>query len=262
MKILTVCVAAALAVSGATCAYAADDSAAVVTRDFTDTVAPAQQATYEAGEKAWNECLRQHGFKYNVVALQHATGNTYTYAYEIGPYTWADFDEMHSTEDACDATVRSQLNPHLKMETSNFFVDRPDMSHVGPGGLDAWRKPGMPFIDVVAVTLNPGRAANEAFMSALKKIAAANTKTKSTVYYRVLTVQAGGEDAPDYVWVFPRKSWADYGVFVNSSLRKMLESAYGNAEADAILKSLESSIAKESEHIDSSNAGLSYIAGK
>ncbi|MGH8113723.1 MAG: hypothetical protein ACREPS_01515, partial [Rhodanobacteraceae bacterium] len=240
-------------------AYAADANSNVVSRDFTDTVAPAQQAAYEAGEKAWNECLRQHGFKYNVVALQHATGNTYTYAYEIGPYTWADFDRMHSIENACDATVRTQLNPHLKDETSNFFVDQPEMSYMPAG----WRTQTVtPLLDVVGVTLKPGHAAHEAFVAAVEKIVAAAVKSKSSVYYRVLAVQAGGVDAPDYVWVFPRKGWADYGVFVNSSLRKMLEGAYGKADTDAILKSLEDSIAKESEHMDSYDADLSYLAGK
>lgn len=258
MKVLTVCVIAALAVSAFGVAYAGDDSAAVVTRDFTDTVTPAQQVAYEAGEKAWNECLRQHGFKYNVIALQHATGNTYTYAYEIGPYSWADFDEMHSIEDACDATFRAEGNPHLKSETSNFFVEKSELSYMPAG----WRNQTVtPLLDVITFTLKPGRAADEAFTAAVKKITAAAVKTKSPVYYRTLAVQAAGdENAPDYLVVVPEKSWAEYGA--PSHLWKMMASVYGQADADAIRKSLDDSIAKSSEHIDSYNAGLSYIAGK
>ncbi|HEU0276391.1 MAG TPA: hypothetical protein VFQ95_01010 [Rhodanobacteraceae bacterium] len=259
MKVQTVCIVAALAALGVTKAYAADANPASITRDYTDTVAPAQQAAYEAGEKAWNECLRQHGFKYDVIALQHATGNTYTYAYEIGPYSWADFDRMHATENACDATVSAQLNPHLRNETSTFFVDQPDMSYLPAG---ARTLPPPPLIDIVAYTLKPDHAAYETFTSAVKKITAASIKTRSLIYYSTMAVQAGGEGAPDYVVAIGRKNWSDYGTLVNSSLRKMLEGVYGKSATDALLKSFEESIAKASEHVDSYNADLSYLAGK
>lgn len=260
MKILTVSVFAALAVSGFAAAYAADANDSVVTRDFTDTVVPAQQAAYEAGEKAWNACLRQHGFKYNVVALQHATGNTYTYAYEIGPYTWADFDAMHSIENTCDAKVRAQLNPHLEHETSIFFVDEPDLSHLGSGGLAAWHDSMAPFLYVQYFTLKHGRAAREAFTSAVKKITQAAARTNSPIHYRALAVQGGDDGAPDYVLVIGRKDWADYGAL--GSPWKMVEGAYGKAAADAIRESLDGSIASTSDHVDSYNADLSYLAGK
>lgn len=257
MKILTVCVAAALALSATASVYAADANQNVVTRDFTDTVAPAEQAAYEAGVKAYNECLHQHGLKFNEIALTHETGNTYVYAYEIGPYTWADFDKIDAESKPCDATWRSQSNPHLKSEISLFFTDQPEMSHMPVG----WRdQPVSPLLDVIYFTLKPGHAAHEAFTSAVKKITAAAAKTKSTVYYRTLEVQAGDDGAPDYVLVLGLKSWADFGAL--GGPWKMVESAYGKAAADAIRASLNDSIAKSSSHIDSYKADLSYFAGK
>lgn len=257
MKILTVCVAAALALSTTASAFAADVNQNVVTRDFTDTVAPAQQAAYEAGVKAYNECLRQHGLKFDEIALTHETGNTYVYAYEIGPYTWADFDTIGTESKPCDATWRSQSNPYLKSEISLFFVDQPELSHMPAG----WRdQPYPPLLDVMYFTLKPGHAAHEAFTAAIKKIVAASAKTKSTVYYRMLEVQAGDEGAPDYVLALGLKSWADFGAL--GSPWKMMEEVYGKADTDAIRTSLNDSIAKSSSHIDSYKADLSYIAGK
>lgn len=80
MKILTACVVAALAASAVGSAFAADSDKAVVMRDFTDTVAPAQQQAYEAGLKAYNQCLHEHHVKFGEPTVTHDTGNDYMYS--------------------------------------------------------------------------------------------------------------------------------------------------------------------------------------
>jgi hypothetical protein len=259
MKILSVCVAAALAIPAVSSALAAEPGKAVVTRVFSDTVAPAEQQAYETGEKAWNQCLHDHGVKFNVQALVHETGNTYMYSYTVGPYAWADFDEMTTAMKSCDATWRSQGNPHLKGETSEFVVDQPEMSHMPMG----WQNQApSALLDVMFFTLKHGRDAHDAFVAAAKKIAAAAEKAKWPYYFRFLEVQGGDEGSPDYILVMPNKSWAEYGEEADPSLWKMVGGVYGKAETNALRKSVNDAIDHTSEHVDRYNADLSYIAGK
>ena len=119
MKTLTACVVAALAVSACASAYAADANQAMVMRDFTDTVAPAQQQAYEAGLKAYNQCLREHHVKFRESTVTHETGNDYMYSTDVGPLTWADVDTLYAEANSCYATWRAQGNLHLKSDTGS-----------------------------------------------------------------------------------------------------------------------------------------------
>ncbi|MGA8277778.1 MAG: hypothetical protein WB784_06250 [Rhodanobacteraceae bacterium] len=259
MKILNSCLMSALVLAAGTSAYAAEANKAVVSRDYTDSIAPAEQQAYEAGAKAYNQCLREHGSKYTWTAWVHETGDVYKYSYVAGPYTWADFDTMHSVGKACDATWRTQSNPHLMGETSVFMVDQPEMSHMPKD----WDKQAPPaFIDVTYFNLNPGNAADEAFTSDVKKITAAAAKANWPYHYRTLQVQYGDAGAPDYIVVSAGKNWADLGAEPDPSFWKMVEGVYGKAEAAALRKSLNDAIKDSSSHVDSYNADLSYIAGK
>ncbi len=259
MKTLSICVVAALAVSGFTAANAANADGAVVNRDYTDIVSPANQQAYEAGVKAFNQCLREHGSKYAWTAWAHQTGNVYSYSFVTGPHTWADFDAMREVGKACDATWRTQANPHLESEYSAFMIDQPEMSYMPA---DWASQPQPRLIAVVLFTLKPGREADATFKDVVKKIAAAADKAKWPYHFRSLATQGGDEGAPDYIAVFPSKSWAEYGAWANASLWKMVEGVYGKAEADAMRKSINDVIAKSSDHIDSYDADLSYIPGK
>ena len=259
MKILTICVMSALALTTASGALAAEADKAVVNRDWTDSVAPAQQQAYEAGLKAYNQCLRDHGVKYNQATVTHETGDTYKYSTVTGPYTWADFDAMDAATKPCDTTWRTQSNPHLLSETSVFMVDQPELSHMPAG----WEKQAPPaLINVIYETLKPGHDASEAFIAVIKKIAAAAEKSKWPYYFRVMKVDGGDEGSPDYLVVLPEKSWADYGADASPSLWKMVEGVYGKDDTAALRKSLNDAVQHSSSHIDRSNADLSYIPGK
>lgn len=259
MKILTACVMAAIGLSAITCAHAADSDNAVVFRDFTDTVAPAQQQAYEAGLKAYNQCLHAHHVKFSEPTVTHETGNDYQYSTDIGPVTWADLDTVDAQAKACDATWRAQGNPHLKGETSAFMVLQPGMSNLPAG----WQKQTPPpILHVIDYTLKPGHDAGMAFTDAVKKITAAAVKSKWPNYWMTAQIEGGGDGAPDYVLVIRSKNWAEVGMEPNPSLWKMVANVYGQADADSIRKSLSDAIAKASDHFDKYNADLSYTAGK
>lgn len=259
MKILTACVVAALAVSAAGSALAADSDKAVVFRDYTDTVVPAQQQAYEAGVKAYNQCLREHHVKFSEPTVTHETGNDYQYSSDIGPVTWAEMDVLAEQAKACDATWRNQANPHIKGETSTFMVMQPDMTHL-PADWRAQTPP--PILHIIDYTLKPGYDAEAAFTAAVRKITAAAAKAKWPYYWMTARIEGGGDGAPDYILVIRSKNWTDAGTEPNPALWKMVASVYGQADADAIRKSLDDSFAKASDHYDKYNADLSYTASK
>ena len=259
MKILTVCVVAALAASATSSVFAADLNKAVVWRDFTDTVAPAQQQAYEDGIKAYNQCLREHHAKFSEPTVTHETGNDYMYSTDVGPLTWAEMDTLDAQAKACDATWRAQGNPHVKSETSGFMVTQPEMSHL-PANWRSQTPP--PILHVIDYTLKPGRDASMAFVDSVKKITAAADKAKWPYYWMTAQIEGGGEGAPDYVLVIRSKNWADVGTEPNPALWKMVEGVYGKADTDALGESVNNAIDKTSEHVDSYDADLSYIPGK
>lgn len=259
MKVLTACVVAALAASAVGSAFAADSDKAVVWRDWTDTVAPAQQQAYEDGIKAYNQCLREHHVKFSEPTVMHETGNNYMYSTDVGPLTWADMDTLGAEAKACDATWRSQSNPHLKGETSAFMVTQPGMSHL-PADWKTQTPP--PLLHVFDYTLKPGHDADAAFTDAIKKITAAAAKAKWPYYWATMAIEGGGDGAPDYLLVIRSKNWAEVGMDPNPTLWKMVAGVYGQASADAIRKSLNDAIAKSPDHFDKYNADLSYTAGK
>jgi len=254
-RIIASCVASAIALLSFTGVNAA--TADKVTRVYNDVVAPADQVAYEAGVKAYNKCLGEHGFKYTWTALGHETGNTYLYSYISGPHSWADFDAMHESGKACDDAWRTNANPHLKGETSTFLVEMPEMSHMSK---DMNAKPVL--TNITFFTLKHGHDAYVMFTDAVKKINAAAEKSNWGGHYTFQSVRGGDKNFPDFIASNQYKSWADYGADVDPPLWKMVEGAYGKAEADALRKAINDSTEDITSHVDVYNADLTYTAPK
>lgn len=252
IPIWLVSVAVSLFVAGA---QAAETDNANVVRDYTDVVMPANQQAYETGVKAYNQCMHEHGFKYKWTALSHVTGNVYVYSYVTDPVEWGDFDTMHATGGACDSVWRSEVNPHLKSETSAFMVVKPELSHM-PQGM----KLGTGLIGVTYFKLKGGHETHEMFANTLKLIAEAAAKSNWPGRYLFSMVQDAGPDSPDFVLVWPAKNWADFGREVDPPLWKMLEEVYGKKKAGELRKALAETIVTLSSHVDQYNADLTYTA--
>lgn len=255
MKFITSCVLSTIALSAFTSVNAADAEKGTISRVYNDVVAPAEQVAYEAGVKAFNKCLAEHGSKYTWTAWGHETGNTYLYSYVAGPYTWADFDKMGEIGKACDAAWRTSSNPHLKGETSAFLELKSELSHAAK---DTNAKPNL--MNVVWFTLKRGREASDAFTDGMKKVAAAAEKANWSNHFILQKVRGGDKDFPDYILASQYKSWADYGADPNPALWKMVEGVYGQAEADAIRKSVNGAIEDLHSHINKYNEELTYTA--
>lgn len=236
-------------------AYAAGMDKANVVRDYTDSVAPADQVAYEAGVKAYNQCLAQHGVKYKWSAWTHETGNVYMYSYVTDPLAWADFDTMHTQSAACESVWRSQANPHLQGETSAFMVGKPDMSYM-PNGTSL----GTGLIDVTYFYLKPGHMPYEAFTDAAKMIATAAAKSSWPGSWTFAEVQDGGDGAPDFILVWGGTGWADLNQDIDPPMWKMVANVYGQKKADEIRKTVNDAIKRTSSHVDAYSEDLTYTS--
>ncbi|KLD64276.1 hypothetical protein [Dyella japonica] len=255
MKHTTFGLALTLLFSCTTAAIAADNAKTLVVRDYTDSVAPADQEAYEAGIKAFNQCLSQHGFKYNWGAWVHETGDTYAYSYVTDPLPWSAFDAMRTAGKACDGAIRTGVNPHLKSEISAFMEIHPELSHMANG-----QTINQPYIEVISFKLKQGHEAREAFLDVVKKITAAADKSKWPNYYATGEIRDAGGDAPDFQVLIPAKSWEEIGKEPATPLWAMVESVYGKPEAQAMRKSLNDAVQEQNSHVDSYNTDLSYKA--
>lgn len=232
---------------------AADTNPASLSFDIEDTVAPAQQAAYEAGVKTYNQCLSQHGFKFAVPALAHVTGNTYVYSYVVILPNWAALDTNHTMSAVCDSAFELDVNPHLLSETADVSTVMPGFSHY-PNDMPAIT----PLTEVISFTLKPGMAAYDAFTKGVKAIYAAEAKSNWPYYSELDAMNYAGPGAPDFQLIIPARSWAEIGTPESPSVWKMLANVYGQRKADEIHKSIDDAIASSEEHVDRYAPSLSY----
>jgi len=242
----------AIAVAAAS-VHAAEADTANVVRIYRDSVEPARQQAYEAAVRKYNKCLGQHGFKYSWRTWTHETGDTHMYSFAAGPYTWADFDTLGATDKACEDTWRTQGNPNMKDEISLFLVAQPELSRMPDAD-----KPAL--INVTSFKLRSGRAADDAFTEAMRKIGAAAETSRWPTRYTLYKTRGGDRDVPDYILVSPYKNWAEYGAGPDPSVWKMVESVYGKKETEALRKQLDEALADVYSHVDNFSVDLSYIA--
>lgn len=228
-----------------------------VSRVYVDTVAPGDQSAYEQAAESYNSCLREHGFKYGWSAWVHETGPTNEYTWIAGPYTWADFDALAKADAPCEYLWRAQASPRLKLETSAFLVDLPELSHVvaGDGAAPVLRA-------VLEFTLKVDAAADAAFSEGERKIAAAAAKSHWPNAFRVQRMRGGGAGAPDYVITAEYPSWAAYGAGPQPPLWDMVAGVYGKSEADAIRKAMDGATRSLAAHVEAYSARLSYVVSE
>lgn len=248
----------ALATMTVTCARAAEPQPqpSLVSREYTDVVAPADQAAYEAGIKAYHQCLRRHGFKYTWRAWTHETGDTHSYTYRTDALLWSAFDDMQASSKACDDTLHTYVNPRLKSESSAFIEPLPAMSHRPAGGAGA--ASDEPIAEVNYFKLKNGHEPQETFVTVMQKVAAAAEKAHWNFYFAMSTLRDADANAPEFIMVVRSKNWGEVGRMPDTPMWSMVEKVYGKDEAQAMRKSLNEAFLYETARIDSYNAELSY----
>lgn len=255
MKTVATLLVLMLTVTCTVCVRAADPGPTLVSREYTDVVAPAEQAAYEAGIKAYNQCLREHDFKYSWTAWVHETGDTFSYSYTTDPLPWAAFDAMHAAAQACDPVLRSSVNPHLKSEMSGFTQMHPELSHLSEG----WRA-NEPFVEVNNIKLKPGHEPTGTFVDVMQKVTAAAEKTRWNYQYTISDVRDTDSNTPNFILAISSESWAELGKEPETPMWAMVATVYGKDTALAMRKSLNDALDYETNYIKSYSAELSYKA--
>jgi hypothetical protein len=255
MKSVATLLALTLAVICTVNVHAANESTTLVSREYTDVVAPSEQAAYEAGIKAYNHCLGEHEYKYSWTAWVHETGDTFSYSYTTDPLPWAAFDSMQVAEHACDPVLRTSVNPHLKSETSGFTQMLPELSHLSEG-----KRENQPFLEVNDIKLKPGREPQETFVDVMQRVTAAAEKTRWDYHYAISEVRDTGSNTPNFILTISSRNWAELGKEPATPMWAMVEKVYGKDTAQALRKSLNEALDYETNYIKNCSAELSYKA--
>jgi hypothetical protein len=216
---------------------------------------PGMSAPLEEGLKkhmAWHKA--QNGtwawFVWSVETGE-ATGS-----YGAGTFNhkWSDFDAPDVDLAADTADSAQNILPYMAEGAQwRYYARLPKFSRPRPEGQGA-----APLAVVLTFHLKMG--ANEEFLNAIAKVNHAIEKTKWPAHYEWYALVNGGEH-PEFVLVLPHENYAAMAPPA-VSFDKMLEDAFGRAEAAAILHTFDKTIARETSEIVRDRPDLSYAPPK
>ena len=210
---------------------------------------------YEDGRKAKAAWHKQQNDSQPLVVFETLTGDsTGTYLVERVGQHWADLDKP-SVPDAADLEeYQKQIGGYVESLVTRYYEFLPKVSnHDEMASIPK-------YIEVVIFHVRQGHEAD--FRSAINRIHEAGEKTKWTPHYSWYVLINGGVDG-EYVLTFPHANWADFEDKPDvKPYREMIKDAFGQAEADSIVRRLDSSIEMSTSTIIQFRPDLSYIPAK
>jgi len=210
---------------------------------------------YEAGRKAKVEWHKQQNDSQPLLVWETLTGDdTGTYLVERVGQHWADLDKP-SVPDAADLEeFNKEISSYVGKLVTRYYEFMPKVSNP--------EQMGMPpkYLEVIIFNVRAGHDAD--FRSAIARIHEGGEKTKWPSHYAWYTLVNGGVDG-EYVLTFAHPNWADFEDKPDvKSYREMIKDAFGQSEADSIMRRLDSSIEKERSTIIQFRPDLSYMPAK
>lgn len=210
---------------------------------------------YEAGRKAKVEWHKQQKDSQPLLVWETLTGDdTGTYLVERVGQHWADFDTP-SVPDATDLEeFNKEIGGYVERLVTRYYefmpkVSNPDASSMLPK-----------YLEIIIFNVRSGHDAD--FRSAITRIHEAGEKTKWPAHYEWYTLVNGGVDG-EFVLAFAHANWADFEDKPDvKPYRDMIKDAFGQSEADSIVKRLDSSIDKTRSTIIQFRPDLSYMPAK
>jgi hypothetical protein len=236
-------------------ALAQTASAAPVTRVFVIEVPPAQDHAFNQGLKRYEQCLHRHGASHEMAAYDAATGDTDRYLFLEPHSAWAGMDSHDPAGKACHALFDSAVLPHFSQSASEIAELNAKDTYMPGGEADP-----TPIMWVEAYRIKVGQQQN--FRDALAKVAAAAARAHWEGHFEGWDIDGAGQGGEDFVLVWPNKSWADVGSDPSPSIKDLMDSAYGNAAADANHQKFLGAIAEAWSDAWSYDKELSFIPGK
>lgn len=210
---------------------------------------------YEAGRKAKIEWHKQQKDTQPLLVWEEISGdNTGTYLIERVGQHWADFDKP-SVPDAADLEeYNKEIGGYVESLVTRYYEYLPKVS--SPDEMNMPPK----FLEVIIFHVHPGHQAD--FRSAVARIHEAGEKLKWPAHYQWYELVNGGVDG-EFVLAFGHPNWADFEEKPEvKSYREIIKEAYGQSEADSIVKRLDTSIEKETSQIIQFRPDLSYMPAK
>lgn len=207
---------------------------------------------YEEGRKQKAEWHKQQKDPLPLMVWETLSGE-HTGTYVVGRLGqhWADFDKPAVPEQADLDEFNKVIGAYVQSLVTRYYAYLPKISN--PGNATAPAK----FAEVVTFHVHSGKGSD--FRSAIDRIYEAAQKTKWPPNFEWYALANGGPSGT-YVLVLPRANWADFEDKPDvKPFRDMLKDAFGQSEADSIIKRLDSSIESETSEIVQFRPDLSYL---
>jgi hypothetical protein len=179
----------------------------------------------------------------------------HTGSYVVGRFgSWADLDKPSVPEAADLEEYNNVVSPYVQSLSTSYLEFMPKVSNAGnmsgPSKLS----------EIITFEVRPGH--DDDFRSGIERVTEGAKKTQWPVNYLWYVLASGGRTGT-YILVIPHASWADFADKPGTkSFQEMLKDAFGQAEADSVVKRLDSSIESEMTEAVEFRSDLSYIPGK
>ena len=238
-----------------TVSVAAQEQSSVVGSLELQTVKNGMRKQYEDGRKqkaAWHKQQNDSAplFVWSIRSGEH------TGAYVVGRFgSWADLDKPSVSEAADLDEYEKVVAPYVQSMTATYYESMPKVSNPG----STMSGPAK-LSEIITFEVRPGHG--DDFRSGVERVTEGAKKTQWPVNYEWYAVASGGRTGT-YVLVIPHASWADFADKPGTkSFQEMLKDAFGQAEADSIVKRLDSAIESEWTEAVEFRTDLSYIPSK
>jgi hypothetical protein len=210
---------------------------------------------YEEGRKAKAAWHKQQNDTQPLMVWHVISGeSTGTYIVGRVGQHWADLDKPSVPDQADLEEYTKVVAPAVESMTAQYYEYLPKDSKP----LDSMTP--SKYSEVIVYHARQGKGTD--FRAAITKITEAIEKTKWPVHYYWYSLVNGGRTGT-YVLVIPHANWADFEDKPDMKpFPEMLKEAFGQADADALLKKLQDATESETSEINEFRADLSYLPGK
>ena len=167
---------------------------------------------------------------------------------------WADLDKPVVPDQADIDEYNKVIGMYVQSVVTRYWEYMPKLSKPPDS-----QEPSK-FSQIVTFHVRPGHDGD--FHSAIVRITEAIQKTNWPVHYLWYALASGGPTGT-YVLVEPHPNWADFEEKPGMKpFEEMLKDAFGQDEAESIIKRVDSSIEAESSELIQLRPDLSYIPNK
>jgi len=207
---------------------------------------------YEDGRKQKAVWHQQQKDSQPLMVWEIRTGEaTGTYVVGRTGQHWADFDKPAVPDQADLDEYNKVIGSYVESLEARYYQYLPKVSNMTMTGTPE------KYSEVIVFQVKNGHDAD--FMSGIARVTEAAQKTKWPVQFGWFVLANGGRRG-QYVLIVPHKNWAEFEDKPDvKPLPDMLKDAFGQDEADSIMRRFDASVEHTYTEIDEFRADLSYL---